>query len=104
MLDSLQVNITNLLVIPDKFCNFLDSVLVKEVREFLKRHRLLLLVKGSNQNRLLNLDNFLLQVLGLGNNTALRLLELVDSFRTLLNVLRDRKTEPVVVLSPFPHL
>jgi hypothetical protein len=60
LLNGLQVDITDFLVVSDKFCNFLDSVLVKEVRELLQWHRLLLLVKRSNQNRLLNLDNFFL--------------------------------------------
>jgi hypothetical protein len=91
------------LVVAHELVDDLDSVLVKVVRKLLELHRGRAHADWPQDFSRLNFFDFLLNVEGMADDSDLDLTELLNSARALLDVFRDRKAEPVVVLNTLLH-
>jgi len=78
-------------------------VLVKVVRKLLELHWGRAHADWPQDFRRLNFFDFLLNVEGMADDSDLDLTELLNGARALLDVFRNRKTEPVVVLNALLH-
>jgi len=86
-----------------KISDLLDAVLIEvigELVELLKRHRV---GNWLDYDRRFDVFNFLLQVHGVADNAGFNLTELFNLAGALFDVLRNRKTEPVMVFNTFLH-
>ena len=78
-------------------------MLVEVVSELLKLHRRCAHTDLPKDLSRLDFFDFLLNVERMADDSNLYLAELLDRARALLDVFRDRKTEPVVVLDTLLH-
>ena len=105
LLNSLQVVVTDVVIVFHKSVDLLRAERIKVLAELSNVHDLCVLeVDGADDARVLNGLNLLLDVGGLLEDAALRVLELLDLFVALIDVLTDGQGEPVMVLSSLVHL
>lgn len=105
LLNTLEVIVTDELVVLDEVCDFSLSMGFEEVCKLRDVHGLNAVeVNLSDDDGVFNLVDLLLDVLGVAHHVALGLLEGVDGSAALLDVLIDRKGEPIVVLETFIHV
>jgi hypothetical protein len=103
--NTLQVLVSNVLIVFDKLRKNFDSVCFKEVEEFSNVHwALSLKVNLSDDLSVLDAEDFLLNVLGMLKHDELSLLEGVNGSLAFLDVLVDGQGEPVVVLVTLVHV
>lgn len=104
LFDAPQVSVTDVLVVLHKLGDNLLAVQVEVLRELSDAHNFLVgEVDCLHKHGVLNVLNFLLDVISVLQDTAFCLLERLDSILALLNELRNGEREPVMVVLTLVH-
>lgn len=104
VLNTLQVHVTDVVIILDQIGDNLLSMHIEVLRERRYMHRVFSVeLDLSDNNGIFDVHDLLLNVLGVLDDSTLNFLELVNGLLAVDDVLRNRKREPVVVFSSLVH-